>query len=218
MVISSGSLPAGLTLTSTGAISGTPSTTGTSSFAATVSDSGNPIQTQSATLSIVVAATAHQDHGFGARPCGLWTLLLAVVAGDRRNANLQVVHRVGPTAFRTQPEFHGCDLGYADRPEPRPYASVSDSGNPVESVSAPMTITVAPGALTITGSSLPAISTGSAYAQTPDATGGAAPLSLDNASGQLPSDSPCLRLTGHDHGHAIRRGHGKLHRDRQRQQ
>src|SRR5258708_27229615 len=43
--VTSGSLPAGLTLATTnGATSGTPTATGTSSFTATVTDSGNPAQ------------------------------------------------------------------------------------------------------------------------------------------------------------------------------
>src|SRR5207342_744656 len=51
-----GSLPAGLTLTAaTGAISGTPTTAGTSSFTVKVTDSGSPATTASANLSITVA-------------------------------------------------------------------------------------------------------------------------------------------------------------------
>jgi uncharacterized protein YjdB len=51
--IASGSLPPGLTLNSgTGRISGTPTTTGTYSFTAQVTDSGNPMQTATRVLSI----------------------------------------------------------------------------------------------------------------------------------------------------------------------
>jgi hypothetical protein len=57
--ISGGSLPAGLGLSSTtGLISGTPTTNGTSSFTATVTDGGSPAQTKSVPLSIVVAAAS----------------------------------------------------------------------------------------------------------------------------------------------------------------
>jgi hypothetical protein len=55
--ISTGSLPAGLTLAATtGVISGTPSVTGTSTFTATVSDNGNPVQTKSVSESITLSA------------------------------------------------------------------------------------------------------------------------------------------------------------------
>jgi hypothetical protein len=52
-----GSLPVGLSLnTATGAITGTPTTTGTVSFSIKATDSGSPQQTQTANLSIVVYA------------------------------------------------------------------------------------------------------------------------------------------------------------------
>ena len=61
--VTAGSLPEGLTLSSGGAITGTPSASGTSSFTATVSDSSSPAQTQSANLSIVVAAAQASTGG-----------------------------------------------------------------------------------------------------------------------------------------------------------
>jgi hypothetical protein len=55
--ISSGSLPAGLALSSAGVISGTPTSSGTANFTVQVADSGSPAQTQTASLSITVTAT-----------------------------------------------------------------------------------------------------------------------------------------------------------------
>ncbi|MEO6983625.1 MAG: Ig domain-containing protein, partial [Edaphobacter sp.] len=53
--ITAGSLPAGLTLAATtGVISGTPSTNGTSNFTATVTDNGSPAQSKSVAISINV--------------------------------------------------------------------------------------------------------------------------------------------------------------------
>ena len=52
--ILSGSLPAGLNLSSSGVISGTPATTGTSSPNFRVRDSGNPQQTATKVLSITI--------------------------------------------------------------------------------------------------------------------------------------------------------------------
>ena len=56
--LKSGSLPTGLTLTSAGAISGTPSVTGSFTFTARVSDTSNPVQTASAVLTLSIAAAA----------------------------------------------------------------------------------------------------------------------------------------------------------------
>jgi plastocyanin len=50
-----GSLPAGLTLSHSGSIAGTPTATGTSSFRVRVSDSNHPVDTQSKALSITVS-------------------------------------------------------------------------------------------------------------------------------------------------------------------
>jgi hypothetical protein len=64
--ITSGKLPAGLTLAATtGIISGTPTAAGTSSFTATVTDNSNPDQTKSAATSIAVAAESAQQSGPG---------------------------------------------------------------------------------------------------------------------------------------------------------
>ncbi|WP_174240865.1 putative Ig domain-containing protein, partial [Granulicella sp. S190] len=63
--ITSGSLPAGLTLAATtGIISGTPTGTGTTSFTATVTDNSTPTpQTKSASVSITVSAAAPTGPG-----------------------------------------------------------------------------------------------------------------------------------------------------------
>ncbi len=56
--LSSGALPAGLTLASNGTISGTPTATGTATFTAQVKDASNPVQTASLALSLAVSAQA----------------------------------------------------------------------------------------------------------------------------------------------------------------
>jgi large repetitive protein len=54
--VASGSLPAGLTLSAAGTISGTPKTAGTSTFTVKVGDAENPAQTATQQLSITVVA------------------------------------------------------------------------------------------------------------------------------------------------------------------
>jgi hypothetical protein len=67
--LASGStLPAGLTLSSSGVISGPPSATGTTSFTVQVTDSSSPVQTAQATLSITIASSAPPP----GCPCTIW--------------------------------------------------------------------------------------------------------------------------------------------------
>ena len=83
--ISSGSLPAGLTLAATtGVISGTPSGSGTSTFTVAVSDNGNPVQSQSTATSIVVAAATQTAAPNG--PGTFW--FVRTDGGTRYSANV----------------------------------------------------------------------------------------------------------------------------------
>jgi len=56
--VASGTLPAGLTLSTTGTISGTPKASGTSSFSVAVKDSETTPQNATATLKLTISATA----------------------------------------------------------------------------------------------------------------------------------------------------------------
>jgi Putative Ig domain/Protein of unknown function (DUF1573) len=56
--VSSGTLPAGLTLSTAGVISGTPTTSGSSTFTVKVTDSGSPATTATASFSITVSAAS----------------------------------------------------------------------------------------------------------------------------------------------------------------
>jgi hypothetical protein len=64
----SGSLPAGLTLSTGGVISGTPTGTGTANFTVQVTDSSSPVQTAQATLGITITTTAPPP----TCPCTIW--------------------------------------------------------------------------------------------------------------------------------------------------
>ncbi len=56
-LVSAGSLPAGLTLNSaTGVVSGTPTTTGNSTFTVKVTDSSSPVETVTAGISIIISS------------------------------------------------------------------------------------------------------------------------------------------------------------------
>lgn len=195
--IASGSLPAGLTLSSSGVISGTPSAIGTGTFVALVRDSGNPVQSQSATFSIVVSPTqlkvtqASIAQGMigrpysgtlqatggtpgytwsvssGSLPAGLTLNLTGAISGTPAAS--------GTAAFT---------------------ATVKDSGSPTQSVSSQVSINVAPAPLTITAATLPSVNVSSAYSQTLQATGGTAPYVWSITSGQLPAGLTLSPTTG----------------------
>jgi hypothetical protein len=68
-LVSGSSLPAGLTLSTTGVISGTPTTTGTANFTVQVEDSSSPAQTAQAALSITVTTGGPPPPSC---PCTIW--------------------------------------------------------------------------------------------------------------------------------------------------
>jgi hypothetical protein len=77
--VTGGALPAGLTLSSSGAISGTPTATvSSSSVTFQVADSENPASTQTATLAMTVSAAPSSGHGGGG---GLGGTMLLALAG-----------------------------------------------------------------------------------------------------------------------------------------
>ena len=60
--IASGSLPTGLSLSTSGVISGTPTVAGTFSFSVKVTDSGSPVQTATQSLSISITAVGSTQY------------------------------------------------------------------------------------------------------------------------------------------------------------
>lgn len=85
----SGSLPAGLTMTAVGTISGTPTTPGTSNFVVSVSDAELPPASARAALSITVASASDIYGGISSLPSpggasGFFRLELAVKGNQQR--------------------------------------------------------------------------------------------------------------------------------------
>src|SRR5215469_5976677 len=81
-LVSGTNLPAGLTLSSSGVISGTPSGSGTTNFTVKVTDSSNPAQTAQATLSITVTAGNPPPNC----PCSIWPKTATPVTPDSFNS------------------------------------------------------------------------------------------------------------------------------------
>ena len=190
--IKSGALPAGLALSGSGAIGGTPTAAGTANFTVTVTDSGNRTASQALgitinypTLTITTSslpnATAGTNYsqtlaatggsgGYtwsvstGALPAGLTLAPGGTISG--------IPAAAGTASFTVQ---------------------VKDSGSAV--ATRIFSLTVAPATLIITTASLPGAEQSVSYAQTLSATGGTGTYTWSVSSGALPAGLS-MDLTG----------------------
>jgi hypothetical protein len=191
-----GTLPAGLSLnTATGAISGTPTASVSgASLTFQVTDSSDPAQTESVVLSLTIAAAAGPPAleirttslpsgqlgiaysatltATGGTPPYGWTLTSGTLpAGLTLNASTGVISGT-PTAIAS-----AVSLTF----------KVMDSGNPAQTKSIALPLTIAPATLTITTASLPNGQVGTSYSATLTATGGTPPYAWALTSGALPA-------------------------------
>jgi hypothetical protein len=188
--ITSGSLPAGLSLAAgTGIISGTPTAGGTFTFVATVTDSSQPAQTKSVSLSITITSSQ------------LSITSTALASGLDGTAYSQVLHATGGTpAYRwsitagslptgiTLSAGSGVVSGTPTESGTFSFtATVTDTSTPVQTKSVTLSMTIASNQLTITTASLAAASEGTAYSQTLHATGGTPAYSWSISAGSLPT-------------------------------
>jgi hypothetical protein len=112
----SGSLPANLTLNSSGVISGTPTATGTSSFTVQVTDSSTPNhQTATANLSISINGGSYNtelssNYAFqvsGFDPNGLFLAAGSFVADGNGNISAGILDTNDPASLQTNQTFTG---------------------------------------------------------------------------------------------------------------
>jgi hypothetical protein len=185
--ITSGSLPLGLALGANCLVSGTPSAAGTSTLGIRATDSGNPAQTANGPETITInpagatlaissppAATAGTPYtgtvpvsgGTGPYTCALTS---GTLPANLSLGNNCVITGTPVTAGMTTVTVKG-----------------TDSSQPANSNSGPVTITVNSGA-TLTVSSPPDPVVGTPYTGTIPITGGTAPYQCVLASGTLPA-------------------------------
>ncbi|HEV2647165.1 MAG TPA: putative Ig domain-containing protein [Acidobacteriaceae bacterium] len=195
--VTSGQLAPGLTLNSAGTISGTPTTSGNSSFTATVVDSGSPAQSASATTSVAVTATALvvTAPALPVRTVGAAYSQAFGVTGGTAPYTWRMTSGSLPAGLTLTPA--GVVSGTAQASGTTNFtATVSDSSSPVQSASATAGITVAPTALVITSSSLAGVPVSSAYSQSLQASGGTAPYQWTITSGSLPAGLALVPSSG----------------------
>jgi uncharacterized membrane protein len=186
----SGSLPAGLSLNaSSGAITGMPTVTGTSSFTVQATDSSSPAKTATANLSITV---------FPAPLTITTTSLPAGTVGVAYSATLAATNGITPYTWAVISGSLPAGLSLnasSGAITGTPSASgtsgftvlVTDSSSPAKTATASLSITVSVAPLSVTTTSLPSGTVGSSYSATVTATGGITPYTWALISGSLPA-------------------------------
>ena len=191
-----GTLPPGLALSSSGVISGTPSSPGTFSFTVTVTDAENPAATASRTLSILV------------NPAPLSVTTTSLAGGQVGSAYTQTLAATGgvtpyswsvtglPPGLSVNPAT-GVISGTPQTPGTATVTvTVTDAENPAVTASKQLSIVVKPAPLMITTASLPAATGGAAYSATLAATGGTTPYAWSVTAGSLPPGLTLNASTG----------------------
>ena len=190
-LITAGSLPAGLSLGAGCVVSGTPTTAGTSTVTVKVTDGSNPANTTSGPISITITAGA---------PTPLTLTVTSLPAGQVAIPYSATIGVSGGTApyscsivSGTLPA--GLTLGAGCVVSGTPTVAgtanltvkATDSASPTQSVTGPVSITIAPAALTLTLSTLPGGTVGTPYSATVGVTGGTSPYSCSLVAGSLPA-------------------------------
>ena len=198
--ISAGSLPAGLVLSSAGAITGTPTTAASSTFTATVTDSGSPQMSATHAFSLAVATPALTLTS---------TTLPGATAGQLYSATIGVTGGTAPYAcslfsgsLPNGLSLSGCTV--SGMPATAGNASVilhaTDASVPAQAASGTVTLTVQPPALTIGTASLPAGMVNMPYTGSISVAGGAGAVSCSIAAGAMPAglqlNGPLCTITG----------------------
>jgi hypothetical protein len=196
--VSAGNLPAGLSMTAAGAISGTATTVGTSNFTVTVTDNANKTASKGYTLTVEAPALVITTTALPSGTIGVaYSQALAATGGAGGNS---WTVSAGALPAGLTLSAAGTISGTPTAPGPSSFTvQVKDSASTV--TTKVFTLTVNPPALTIVTTSLPAAVQGTAYSQTLNATGGTGTYRWSIAAGALPIGLT-LDATGHVTGTA----------------
>jgi hypothetical protein len=201
--VTSGSLPTGLVLSPSGAITGTPSQSGNSSFTVQVADSSSPALTAQQQLSITVSAATSNSLQVTTStvPSGQVNVGYSDtlgVAGGTGPYTWAVVAGALPTGLTLNPST-GLISGTPTQSGAFSFsAQVKDSSSPQQTATQQLSITIAAAgsSLNITTTSLAKGQQGTAYTSTLNASGGTSPYSWSISSGSLPSGLNLSASTG----------------------
>ncbi len=191
--ITGGSLPAGLTLnTSTGVVSGSPTTSGTSTFTLVLSDGVAPVVTQSESVTIATAPSITSAALPGGE-VGAHYSVPATATGGSGSYTWSITGGSLPAGL-TLNTSTGVVSGYPTTSGTSTFTLVlSDGVAPVVTQSESVTITSAP---SITSAALPGGEVGVTYSTTATATGGSGSYTWSITGGSLPAGLTLNTSTG----------------------
>ena len=201
--VSPGVLPTGLTLAMTGAISGTPSAAGNSSFMVNVTDSSNPAETasQSLNLSILSPGSSALQISTGALAAATlgspYSQTLAATGGSAPY-HWSVTSGTLPTGLALNPSAGGISGTPTAAGSVAFTVQVTDAASPAGTAAKSFSIAVSSStsALKITTSSLAGGEANSAYSSTLTAAGGKTPYKWSITGGSLPTGLSLTASTG----------------------
>jgi len=189
--LSAGALPAGLSLSPAGVISGTPTATGTSNFTVKVSDSSSPVQSSTKALSLSVGSSMSSVTITTTSP------LPAAKIGVAYSKSLAATGGTSPytwsLASGTLPaglslSSGGVISGTATTAGTSTFTvRATDASSPSQSATKTLSMTVIVPLKVTTTSPLPAARAGVAYSATLAAKGGTAPYVWSLSAGTLPA-------------------------------
>lgn len=199
--VTTGTLPAGLSLNaSTGAITGTPTASGTANLTFTVTDSQSPTagkatanlsitvnpQLAVTTSSLAAGVTGTAYSQTLAATGGITPYTWAVTTGSLP-AGLSLNSSTGAiTGTPTGPQVGAISFT----------VTVTDKESPAKTATANLSITISAPALSVTTTSLPGGTLGTAYSQTLAASGGITPYAWSISVGSLPQGLTLNASTG----------------------
>jgi hypothetical protein len=186
--LSSGALPAGLTLgASTGSISGTPTAAGKTQLSFTVTDSSSPAQTQSVSLMLTIAPVlAVTTSSLPGGITGTAYSATLAASGGTPGYTWSVTSGTLPAGLTLAPSTGAITGSPTAAGSTSLTFLVADSGSPAQSQSVSLTLAVLP-ALVVTTSSLPTGVVGMPYSASLAASGGTGSYTWALTNGTLPA-------------------------------
>ncbi len=183
-----GVLPAGLNLSASCVVSGTPTAAGTFTLQVKATDSGNPVETITGPESIAVSP-APLSLTLATLPGATVGVPYSATIGVSGGTVPYACNQVGGTLPAGLTLSASCVVSGTPTPAGTFTLQVkaTDSSGPVETITGPESITVSPAPLSLTLASLPGATVGAPYSATIGVSGGTAPYACTQAGGALPA-------------------------------